>query len=46
MLGIIVMCTINGNAVQGCLSETFLTRKIIAQNILDTKYSQFTVLPD
>ena len=34
---------INDNAVQGCLSENYLTRKIIAWNILDTKYSQFTV---
>ena len=29
--------------VQGRLSENYLTQKIIAQNILDTKYSQFTV---
>jgi hypothetical protein len=29
--------------VQGCLSENYLTRKIIARNILDTKYLQFTV---
>ena len=33
---------INDNAVQGRLSENYLTRKIIALNILDTKYSQFT----
>ena len=26
------------------LSENDLTRKIISQNILDTKYSRFTVL--
>ena len=32
------------NAVEGCLSENYLTLKIIAQNILDTKYS-FMVLP-
>ena len=30
---------INDNAVQGRLSENYLTRKIIAWNILDTKYS-------
>ena len=30
-------------AVQGCLSKNYLTRKIIARNILDTKYSQFIV---
>ena len=35
---------INDNAVQGHLSENYLTRKIIALNILDTKYSRFTVL--
>ena len=33
----------NNNAVHGRLSENYLTRKIIAWNILDTKYSQFTV---
>ena len=38
------MRNINENAVQGRLSENYLTRKIIAQNILDTKYSRFTVL--
>ena len=37
-------CTINGNVVQGSLSEYYLTRKIIARNILDTKESQFTVI--
>ena len=37
------MRNINNNAVQGCLSENYLTRKIIAWNILDTKYSKFTV---
>ena len=31
------------NVVQGCLSENFFTRKLIAQNILDTKYLRFTV---
>ena len=34
---------INDNAVQRRLSENYLTRKIIAWNILDTKYSRFTV---
>ena len=34
----IPMCTINGNVVQGSLSEYYLTRKIIARNILGTKY--------
>ena len=34
---------INNNAVQGRLSENYITRKIIAWNILDTKYSRFTV---
>ena len=28
---------INDSAVQGCLSENYLTRKLITQNILDTK---------
>ena len=37
------MRNINDNAVQGHLSENYLTRKIIAWNILDTKYSRFTV---
>ena len=32
-------CTINGNAVQGLLSENCLAWNIIAQNILSTKYS-------
>ena len=31
-------------AVQGGLSENYLMRKIIAQNILDTKYSRFMVV--
>ena len=31
------------NEIQGCLSENYLARKIIARNILDTKYSQFMV---
>jgi hypothetical protein len=34
---------INDNVVQGRLSENYVTRKIIARNILDTKYSLFTV---
>ena len=38
------MCTNNGNAVQGCLSENYLTRKFITQNILDMKYSQYTAV--
>ena len=38
------MRTINDNVVQGRLSENYLTRKIIARNILDTKYSRFTVV--
>ena len=37
------MHNINDNAVQGRLSEKYLTRKIIARNILDTKYSRFMV---
>ena len=37
------MRNINDNAVQDRLSENYLTRKIIARNILDTKYSRFTV---
>ena len=32
------MRNINDNAVQGRLSENYLTRKIIAWNIVDTKY--------
>ncbi len=35
--------TINANAVRGRLSEIYLTRKFIARNIFDTKYSRFTV---
>ena len=38
------MRNINDNAVQGRLSENYLTRKIITWNILDTKYPQFMVL--
>ena len=38
------MRNINGNVVQGHLSENYLTRKFIAQNILDMKYSWFTVV--
>ena len=34
------MRNINDNAVQGRLSENYLTRKIIAWNILGTKYSR------
>ena len=37
------MRNINDNAVQGRLSKNYLTRKIIAWNISDTKYSRFTV---
>ena len=37
------MRDINDNVVQGCLSKNYLTWKVIAQNILDMKYSQFTV---
>ena len=37
------MHNINDNAVQDRLSEIYLTRKIIARNILDMKYSRFTV---
>ena len=38
------MRNIYNNAEQGRLSENYLTQKIIALNILDTKYSRFTVL--
>ena len=40
------MCTIKGNAVQGRLSANYvyLTWKIIAWNILNMKYSQFTTI--
>ena len=38
------MRNINDNAVQGRSSENYLMRNIIAGNILDTKYSRFTVL--
>ena len=37
------VCNINDNAVQGRLSEIYLTWKFIAWNILDTKYLRFTV---
>ena len=37
------MRIISANAVRGRLSENYLTRKFIAQNIFDTKYSRFTV---
>ena len=33
----------NTNSVHSRLSENYLTWKIIAQNILDTKYLQFMV---
>ena len=35
---------ISSNAVQGHLSKKYLMRKIIVQNILDSKYLQFTVV--
>ena len=38
-----IMHIINDNAVRGRLSENYLTRKFIAPNIFDTKYSRFTV---
>ena len=38
-----ILRNINDNAVQGRLPENYLTRKIIARNILDTKYLRFTV---
>ena len=38
-----IMRIINANAVLGRLSEKYLTRKIIARNIFDTKYSRTTV---
>ena len=38
-----IMRIINDNAVRGRLSENYLTRKFIARNICDTKYSQFMV---
>ena len=34
----------NDNAVRGRLSENYLTRKFIARNICDAKYSRFTVI--
>ena len=34
-----IICIINDNVVQGHLSENYLTRKFIAQNICDAKYS-------
>ena len=37
------MHNINNNVVQGSLSENYFTQEIITPNILDTKYSQFTV---
>ena len=41
-----IMCIINDDAVRGHLSKNYLTRKFIARNMCDTKYSQFTVLYD
>ena len=38
-----IMRIINNNAVRGRLSENYLTRKFIARNICDAKYSRFTV---
>ena len=38
------MRVVSANAVRGCLSENYLTRKFNSRNIFDTKYSQFTVL--
>ena len=37
------MRSINNDVVQGHLSKNYLTQKIIAWNILDTKYLRFTV---
>ena len=37
------MRNINNNAVQGRLFKNYLMQKIIAQNILDMKYSRSTV---
>ena len=39
-----IMHIINDNAVRGRLSENDLTRKFIARNICDVKYSRFTIL--
>ena len=38
-----IMRIINANAVRSRLSENYLTRKLIARNIFDTKYYRFTV---
>ena len=38
-----IMHIINNKAIRGRLSENYLTRKFITQNICDTKYLQFTV---
>ena len=38
------MHIINSNVVHGSLSENNLTRKFIAQNFLNMKYSQFTAI--
>ena len=37
------MCSIISNAVQGRLSEIYLARKFITQNIFGTKYLQYIV---
>ena len=37
------ICMINDSAVQGRLSENYLTRQFITRNICDAKYSRFTV---
>ena len=39
-----IMRVVSANAVRGRLSENYLTRKFIARNIFDTKYSRFTVI--
>ena len=39
-----IMHIINDNAVRGRLSKNYLTRKFIARNICDAKYSRFTVV--
>ena len=40
------MRNINDNTVQGRLSENYLTPKIIAQNILNTKYLRLWCMID
>ena len=39
-----IMCIINDNVVWGRLSKNYSTRKFIARNICDAKYSQFMVV--